>query len=202
MDYIRKHIVKCFVAGIVAILPIAGLVMTIVYFESQVAGIWLKNQGFYFFGLGLLIVIILVYLVGLAVSTFVGRWLWNLFDRLLVRLPILGNLYQTTKQILGYGEGPGGFFQRVVLVPTAFPERFEIGLVTREANADNNGLLAVFVPTAPSPTSGHLVYIASDKIKPTSLTVNEALQLLVSIGTSEGKVLEIIGSNRQETTQE
>ncbi len=183
MSYLSNHLVKCFVAGIVAILPIAGLVLTVVYFENQVAGTWLKNQGFYFFGLGLIILILLIYLIGLTVSTFVGRWIWHRFDRLLVKLPVLGNLYQTTKQILGYGEGPTGIFQRVVLVPTSGPERLEIGLVTQEASADTDNKLSIFVPSAPAPTNGRLIYLAANQVQSTTLTVSEALQLLVSLGT-------------------
>jgi uncharacterized membrane protein len=179
----RKHLVRCFVAGIVAILPIAGLAVTIAYFENQVAGIWLKNQGFYFFGLGLLILAVLIYLIGLVVSTFIGRWVWNRVDRLLDHMPVLGNLYQTLKQILGYGSGPGGLFQRVVLVPFQNPDRLEIGLVTVDSNEKTEGRLAVFLPSAPTPTSGRMVYIEPDKVIATSMRAGEAMQILVSMGT-------------------
>jgi uncharacterized membrane protein len=180
---IRNHIVTAFVAGIVAILPVAGLAITIVYFENQVAGSWLKNQGFYFFGLGLLIFTALVYLIGLTVSTFVGRWIWRRVDLLLDRLPVLGSLYQTLKQILGYGEGPKGIFQRVVLVTMESKDRYEIGLVTREASAETQGRIVVFVPNAPTPTSGRLVYIEPELTQPSSLTASQAMQLLVSLGS-------------------
>lgn len=180
---LRKHLVRCFVAGIVAILPIAGLAVTIAYFENQVAGIWLKNQGFYFFGLGLLILAVLIYLIGLIVSTFIGRWIWNRADRLLDQLPVMGNLYQTLKQILGYGSGPGGLFQRVVLVPFQNPDRLEIGLVTVEASENTEGRLGVFLPSAPTPTTGRLVYLQPDKVINTSMRAGQAMQILVSMGT-------------------
>jgi uncharacterized membrane protein len=182
MNAVKGHFVKCFVSGIVAILPIAGLVFTIVYFESMVAGSWLKNQGFYFFGLGLLILIVLIYLIGLVVSTFIGRWIWKRVDRLLGQLPVLGNLYQTLKQILGYGSGPGGLFQRVVLVPFDDPERYEIGLVTVEATEKTNQRIGVFLPSAPTPTSGRFAYVEPNLVIATKMTASEAMQLLVSMG--------------------
>jgi uncharacterized membrane protein len=180
---IRNHIVTSFIAGIVAILPVAGMAITIVYFENQVAGSWLKNQGFYFFGLGLLIFTAVVYLIGLTVSTFVGRWIWGRVDGLLDRTPVLGGLYLTLKQILGYGEGPKGLFQRVVLVAVECRDRYEIGLVTREASDDTQGRIVVFVPNAPTPTSGRLVYVDPDLTQPSSLTVSQAMQTLVSLGS-------------------
>jgi uncharacterized membrane protein len=183
MDTLKGHFTKCFVAGVVAILPIAGLVATVVYFEGQVAGSWLKNQGYYFFGLGLLILTVLVYLIGLVVSTFVGRWVWNRVDRVLGRLPILGNLYQTLKQILGYGNEEGALFRRVVLVQFQNPDRFEIGLVTVDASEKTSQRLGVFLPSAPTPTSGRFVYVQPQVVLDTKLTTSEAMQLLFSMGT-------------------
>lgn len=183
LQRIRNHFVTSLIAGVVAILPIAGLAITIIYFENQVAGNWLKNQGFYFFGLGLLIFAVLVYLIGLTVSTFVGRWIWRRVDRLLDRLPVLGGLYQTLKQILGYGEGPKGIFQRVVWVALESQGRFELGLVTREACEETQGRLVVFVPNAPTPTSGRLVYINPEQSEPSPLTASQAMQMLMSLGS-------------------
>lgn len=180
---IRNHIVASFIAGIVALLPVVGLVITVVYFENTVAGVWLKNQGFYFFGMGILIATIFVYLVGLTVSTFVGRWLWRKFDVLLERLPILGSLYQTLKQILGYGQGPKGLFQRVVFVSMESSNHRELGLVTREACDETAGRIVVFIPNAPTPTSGRLLYVDPQLVQASNLTASQAMQLLVSLGT-------------------
>ena len=88
-------------------LPIAGFGLTVVYFENQVAGVWLKNQGFYFWSRPCIGDV--AHLSGwnrfppFSASGFGTEWM-----ALLEQLPILGNLYQTLKQILGYGEGPKG----------------------------------------------------------------------------------------------
>jgi len=182
MERIRMHFIRSSIAGLVALLPIAGFGITVVYFENQVAGIWLRNQGFYFFGMGLVLVLLLTYVVGITVSTFLGKWLWGRLDRLLDQLPILGNLYQTFKQLLGYGEGPKGMFQRVVLVRSEVDNRLEIGLVTQEPNPDNGGRLVVFVPTAPSPTGGRLVFVSPDQVESSSMSVSQAMQFIVSLG--------------------
>jgi uncharacterized membrane protein len=182
MDRIRLHFIRSSIAGLVALLPIAGFGLTVVYFENQVAGIWLRNQGFYFFGLGLVLVLVLTYVIGLVVSTFLGSLLWRKLDSVLDRLPILGNLYQTFKQILGYGEGPKGMFQRVVLVRSQVGDCLEIGLVTQEPSSANGNRLLVFVPTAPSPTAGRLIFIVPALVEPSSMSVSEAMQFIVSLG--------------------
>lgn len=183
MGQLKHHIAKCLVSGIVALLPLGGLLMTVYYFENQVAGVWLKDQGFYFFGLGLILATVTLYLIGLIVSSLLGSWLFNRFDRLLDRMPFLGTLYQTMKQLVGYGEGPQGLFKRVVWVSRDDSTRFELGLVTMESSAATGGRVAVFVPAGPTPTHGLLLFMDDHRLIPTNMSVNDALQLLVSLGS-------------------
>lgn len=180
---IKGHFARCFIAGIVAILPIAGLLLTIVYFENQVAGVWLKQQGFYFFGLGMILLAVLIYLIGLSVSSIVGKWIFAKFDAAMDKLPLLGMLYQTIKQLLGYGEGPKGLFKQVVWVTFDSPPRQELGLVTMPASPETQGRIGVFIPNAPTPTMGRLMFLQPTAVIQANMSVNEALQLLVSLGS-------------------
>ena len=182
MKLIVSHLSRCFIAGIVALLPIGGLVLTIAYLEKAITAAWPKDT-FYFPGLGLLAAAVLIYLVGLTVSTFVGQWLWQLVDSLLAKLPALGTLYQTLKQLLGYGAGKEAIFQEVVLVPCKDIDGYEIGLVTNRLVGDKQpGKLLVFLPGAPNPTSGRLLVLDSSLVRPLAVPVNEALKTLVSVG--------------------
>ncbi|MFN0051820.1 MAG: DUF502 domain-containing protein [Planctomycetales bacterium] len=183
MNRITGHLTRCLLSGLVALLPIAGFVFTVVYLETTISGSWLAKQPWYFPGLGLLATTAAIYLIGLTVSTFVGRWLWQLLDRLLDSLPMLGRLYQTIKQIAGYGEGRDAIFQRVVLVPNGHSEGSELGLVTGELpNAAGPPQLVVFVPDAPNPTSGRLVVIRAADVHPVPMSVGDALKALLSVG--------------------
>lgn len=183
MQPVTKHLTRCLVAGVVALLPVGGTIFTIVYFETLIAASWLKEQGFYFFGCGLLATALLVYAIGLAISTFIGRWLWRQFDKLVNGLPVMGRLYQTLKQIMGYGEGPDAMFRRVVLIPARDVQGDEIGLVTAEAKSiAGQDLLTVFLPGAPNPTTGRVIMVDANEVRSTSLRVNDALMSLVSVG--------------------
>lgn len=180
MQAIQGHITRCLVAGIVAIIPLAGVVAAVIYLETQLAGSWLQEQGFYFYGLGLLATVVLIYVVGLVITSFLGRWLWSLVDRVLDRLPLLGSLYQTLKQVLGYGEGPDAVFRRAVRVHGRDLPGYEVGLVTAERPAE--GELTVFVPTAPNPSSGRLLVMKEEDVEPLDIPVTDVLKFLVSIG--------------------
>ena len=183
MKSIRGHLLKCLVAGIAALLPVGGTVLMILYFEKQLAGNWLEDQPYYRFGMGILLGFLLVYVTGLLVSSFLGKWLWRQMDLVLMSVPLLGPLYQTFKQLLGYGEGPDAMFKRVVMLPCEDLPAEQLGFVTGEIpNADGIDTLAVFLPAAPNPTNGRLVYIREDEVSPLDLPVNEAMKALISAG--------------------
>lgn len=176
-----RHVTRCLVAGIVALLPLGGAVLTIVWLESAISGSWLSKQSWYFPGLGLLLTLAAIYLVGLFVTTFLGRWLWRRLDRLLERLPLLGTLYQSLKEVLGYDSTRERFFQGVVAV--ACDEGHEIGFVTGDAaGPDGAPHKVVFVPSSPNPTNGRLVLVPAAQLKRLDVRTADALRALVSMG--------------------
>jgi uncharacterized membrane protein len=182
MKFITTHVSRCFLAGVVALLPIGGLVLTVAYLENTVAAAWPKQVPYYP-GLGILAAAGSIYLVGLTVSTFIGRWLWRLIDSLLDRLPALGTFYQTLKQILGYGAGKDAIFQQVVLLQDREFGGHEVGLVTNRLSGFGGvEQLVIFVPGAPNPTLGRLIILDSKLVRPVDVPVSEALKSLVSVG--------------------
>ncbi|MFM1872973.1 MAG: hypothetical protein RL398_2395 [Planctomycetota bacterium] len=177
-----RHVTRCLVAGIVALLPMGGALFSILWLEGAIAGSWRSNpDNFYFPGLGLLLAFLAVYLVGLFVTTFVGRWLWRRLDRMLEALPLLGTLYQSLKEVLGYDTGRERFFQGVVAVRV--DEGFEIGFITGEAKGpDGTPCKLVFVPSSPNPSNGRLMLLPPDRLLPLEARTADALRTLVAIG--------------------
>lgn len=185
MDWFYKHFTRCLIAGFVALLPIAGLVLTIVTLESSIAGPWRASLPFYFPGMGIILAALIVYFIGLTVTTFLGRWLWRKFDVVADNVPLMGSLYQTLKQILGYGTGKDAIFKQVVLISNGQGEGEEIGLVTNQViDAEGKPMLMVFVPGAPTPTSGRMVVIAPQHVRIVDMRVNDALKTLVAVGAT------------------
>ncbi len=187
MKGILRHISRVMVAGIVALLPIGGTVLGIIYLEMVLAESWrdeMKNFYFdYFPGLGLIAACMIIYVTGLLVSTFLGRWLWRVFDGILTRLPLLGVLYNTLKQILGYGDGDDAVFRQVVFVKNPDMNAEELGLVTNTTGPNED--LVIFVPGSPIPTAGRLIIVPESSTRPSELSVKDALTALVSIGKAD-----------------
>ena len=185
MQSVTKHITKCLIAGIVALLPIGGLVLTVWQLEYMISTGWLENQAFYFPGLGLILAAMIIYAIGLTVTTFLGKWLWRTMDRVLDRMPLFGGLYRTLKQILGYGEGKDAMFRQVVLVPTGKSDGVELGLVTNQV-LDKGGQtqLMIFVPGSPNPVTGRLLMLQPEQVQVVNMSVNDAFKSLVSAGST------------------
>ena len=188
MRSISRHLTRSLIAGIVALLPVGGVVLTVVWMETMISESWLAKREFYIPGLGIVAAVVIIYLIGLVVSTFLGRWIWSRIDRLLDQVPALGQLYQTLKQILGYGEGKDAVFRRVVLLPSRETAGDELGLVTNDVDDDGVQKLAVFIPGAPNPTAGRLVLIEARHVRPIDLPVNEALKSMLTLGKVPAKL--------------
>ena len=181
MNASTRHITRCLVAGIVALLPLGGVVFAIVGLESMLTQSWSSKVTWYFPGLGLLLAMVVVYAIGLFVTTFAGRWLWRRMDRVLENLPLLGTLYQSLKEVLGYDSARERFFQGVVAVPA--DEGFELGFVTgAAAGPDGKQHTLVFVPSAPNPTNGKLLLIDPTRLQRLDVRTADALRALVSMG--------------------
>lgn len=52
-----------------------------------------------------------------------------------------------------------------------------------------NGWLAVFVPQAPSPTSGNVLYLPADRVRPLNIPMKQAKSIVKHIGTGSGEML-------------
>jgi uncharacterized membrane protein len=183
MDNIHRHFIICILTGLVAILPIGGTIILVVVAEKSLSPV--VPAKIYFPGLGLLSVILLLYFLGLTLTTVVGRWLWYGLDTSFCRLPGLGMLYRTLKQILGFESGEGALFQSVVLVLDDATGGAEVGLVTAIEGAENGKQLVVFVPHSPNPSQGRLLRLPANRVIATDWSVDRALKGLFSLGKSE-----------------
>lgn len=182
-----KHIIRCIIAGMVAILPIGGTLLAISFVEISIASSGIGKLSFYFPGLGIILALSLVYFLGLMVTTYIGKFFYSFVDQTLEKIPGLGFLYNSLKELLGYGEEEEALFSKVVLVDAKFFGGKCLGLVTKEILLDDINTSIVYIPNAPSPTTGKLHYIETKGLLEVDMTTNDALKVLFSIGKIDAK---------------
>lgn len=146
---------------------------------------WLATPGVQYV-LGALLTLAGFYLIGLFASFVVGRKLINHFESQLLRLPLVETIYNATKRFLHTMRQRPTAGQRVVLITFPTPGMKAVGFVTKEFTdqATGQALAAVYVPTAPNPTSGYIEILPVGDLVQTDWTVEEAISFVITGGTN------------------
>lgn len=183
--HIRMYIFR----GLLAIIPLGLSIIVIRFFyvviDKRVSGVVDQFIGYRIPGLGIVLVLILLYFLGVVASNVLGHKLLNMLEHIFSRIPIIKTTYQVGKQISTTLSLPEKqVFQRVVLVDFFKPGAMVIGFVTGTVldQKTKERLLKVFIPTVPNPTSGFLVVMKeSDTVDP-HWGVDEAMRMVISGG--------------------
>ena len=134
------------------------------------------------------VMLFILVIVGYLSKRLFGKVLHRWFATALERIPGLGALYGTIRQMVDALSGRNkDTFRRVVLVPYPRAGCWSIAFVTHEQPAIFSETLGrpvvnVFVPTAPAPTNGFILQVPAEEVQETKLKVSEALGLLMSFG--------------------
>ena len=155
----------------------------------------------------MLLALVLIYLLGLVVSSLIGKWLLGRFDALLSRVPLLNELYRAWKHVSVTPGGKEGIFGKVVLVPVEGGASRTLGFTSGDPIEHDPATCCVFVPAAPNPMNGRLLFVPIDVCLPVPITPEEAFKWILSGGNyvppevgralAEGPKLEPSASDRQ-----
>jgi uncharacterized membrane protein len=175
---LQTHLRNTLLAGAFAAAPVAVTVFLIYWVESTVRRVSGSPIPF----VGVLIAIAGIYLLGLVVSSLMGKVLLGLVDRILSRVPIFKTIYQAWKQISLTAGGREGVFSKVVLVPDSSGKTWILGFTEGTAIPNDPDHICVFVPASPNPMNGRLYFAKSSDCRPVDITAEEAFKLLLSSG--------------------
>lgn len=132
--------------------------------------------------------LLLLFLVGMLVGNIFGKQLLAWLDEVVMRVPLVKGIYGATKQLMGaIQSGQGGSFKEVVLVEWPHPGSYTLGFVAHRnctwAQAPEvAGSIAVYIPTAPNPTSGYIIMVDPAKVRHLPVAPEEALTWAISGG--------------------
>ena len=136
----------------------------------------------------LVVFVLALYLLGKFLAAGMGRFIWDIFERLIHRLPLVRNVYSSAKQVTDFMFSHREFkYTRVVAVEYPRKSTWSLGFVTGESLADirtaaGEPILAVLVPTSPMPLTGFTVTVLKSETVDLNMTVDQALEYLVSCG--------------------
>jgi uncharacterized membrane protein len=189
---IGARIRRYYIAGIVVLAPTAltlWVVWNLFTFFDNILGGELRARGISVFGLGFVLLNLLLLLLGWLAAGLLGRRLFGLWDRLMHRVPLINKIYATLRQIAELLLGPSrtGSFGRVAIVEFPSPGTWGVGFVTSTVSGEAGErvarkLCSVFIPSAVNPTTGFLLVVPEERVTYLEMTPEQAMKMIVSAG--------------------
>jgi uncharacterized membrane protein len=183
---------RYWVAGILVLAPTAvtlWVVWSLFRFFDSILGGELRARGISVFGLGFVLLNVLLLLLGFVATNIAGRRLFGLWDRLMHRVPLINKIYATLRQIgeLLLGSGRSATFGRVAIVEFPSPGTWGLGFVTSSISGEagektGRRLCSLFIPSAVNPTTGFLLVVPEEKITYLDMSAEQAMKMIVSAG--------------------
>src|SRR4030066_1545363 len=188
----KGQLKRYFITGLLVITPIWGtylVLSTLLRFLEGFLGNTLKGIGkFYIPGMGIITLVVLIFLVGVLTTNFIGRKVMSLWERAMNRVPLVRSIYTVFKHIVDTLSLQGKeHFNRVVIVEFPRDGVYSIGFVTGVTRGEIKNLtketvVNVFIPTTPNPTTGYFVFVPENKVIPLTMGVEDGMKMIISGG--------------------
>ena len=184
----ERHVQGKTVGGLMELVPLMVTIMVLVFVIDKTDS-FIRPLGFVegrpwdVPGIGIAVLIVIFYLVGLVISARPGRWLMDMKTTVLNGVPVVGTIYGVTQQATS-SMASQYRFSRVVFLEWPREGMMAIGFVTGRAVSSRTGdsMAVVYIPTIPNPTSGNMAFVMEDDMFETNVSVEEAMKMVFSGG--------------------
>jgi uncharacterized membrane protein len=200
----KHHIKNYFITGLLVWLPLAITLWVLLWLVGVLDGIFLAVlgaadaviPGMHLLaerlrnvpGLGVILVIVVIFASGVFVANMFGQWVVRQWDKLFTRIPVVRSIYTSVKQVSDtLFSGSGHAFSKALLVQYPREGAWTIAFLTGRPGGEVASHLAgehvsVYVPTTPNPTSGFFLMLPRADVVELKMSVDEALKYVISMG--------------------
>ncbi len=187
--WIVKYLFDLFTA------PLYNIVEKLVIAYEQAQGLSLLHHTTLVTFTSRIIAFILTFLLILGLG-FLGRKfffkkLHAWFNNVLLKIPFVSTIYRLTKDVTkAMLATDQKMFKQTVLVPFPSENMHTLGFITGTAPTQilqyvPEATTTVFVPTAPHPISGYLLFCTPESLGSVKISTEDTLKFLLSIGTAK-----------------
>jgi uncharacterized membrane protein len=204
------RILRTFLAGVLALLPIAVTVFVTIWVGSLVAsyagpgsfigglitalgtslGLNIEPSSTTAYLLGLAIILGAIFLLGLLVESGLRSFISDSFDWLMARIPLVSNIYDLSKRFVAIVDrGDQGDLKSMSPVWCFFGGEEGAAVLAlmpshQPVAIGEHSYLGVLVPSAPVPFGGALIYVPANWVKPAEGGVERLMNVYVSMGVT------------------
>jgi uncharacterized membrane protein len=183
-----------FVAGIVTLLPVVVTIYITYIMVNFIGGgvgkffkkfpYFDKLPSFVFPVIGLIVVLIAFYITGIFATTYLGKRIINMGEKIIINLPVVRGLYKAAREFSKALFESKTALRKVVLLEFPKEESYAIGFLTTDKvwEIDGEKHYNIFVPTTPNPTSGWYLIVPESRLKFLPFSVEDGMQMVISGG--------------------
>lgn len=180
-----RKVTKYFITGVALLLP---PVVTL-YFLNYLYQSLKEYASFKYAEMAVISVIIFIIFIGYLAVTRIGENLFHFFDTWMSKVPLIGLVYKSTKDVTTAFVGTENKFSEPVLIQYS-EDIYKIGFITNRdlgkillsnTSVDDENLIAVYIPISFS-IAGDLFLVSKYKIRPIDAKANLVMQTVVSGG--------------------
>lgn len=193
-----KTIRRQFLSGVLVIVPIILTYIVLRFLFTSVDNLLsplvTEIIGKEIPGLGIVATIVIIFIAGI-LTTYLGRSrLFNIWELFFIKTPLVRTIYSASKQLMeGITLPDKKAFQQVVLVEYPRQGIYNLGFVSNRIEylpeKQKKELIAVFIPTTPTPFTGFVALFPPDQVIALDITIEEGIKYFVSGGIASPKKL-------------
>jgi uncharacterized membrane protein len=215
MQRLSRHLLRVFVTGLLAALPLAATVAIFAWAfallrrwigPSSPVGELLGSIGLGVTGseivgylIGVAIILLTILALGLLVEHGLQRGLVGLVDAVMRRIPLVRNVYELLQRfvdLMAKRDPNGTRAMRAVWCHFGGRDGAHSAVLGLQSSpevvlVDGRRCLIVLVPTAPVPVGGGLLFVPEDWVSPAELSVEAITSLYVSMGVTAPQHLKL-----------
>jgi len=196
---VSGNLKKSFVTGVFVIVPLVVSVALLLWFFEKADSLFspvidgivraIVPEMSHIPGTGILSGVVIILLVGFLARNVAGRRLLDALDLLIHRIPLFRTVYSTIKQLTNaFSPENTRSFKEVLLVEYPREGSFALGFRTMTVEEGERRLAVVYVPTN-NLYLGEVLFLPEENVVRLSMTVEQAVRILVSGGTAASRDL-------------
>ena len=213
MNEMLKKARQNFFTGLIVVLPIIGSFFilswafikltnfVISYFPQH----FLSNQAMRILSRSIALVLMVgcFIVVGWFAKNFIGRRIVMWWEGVFKKIPFFNRIYVALKQISeAFWGDENPIFEKAVMIEYPRKGIYAIAFVTSSSKGEVQvktplEVLNLFVPTTPNPTSGVFILVPSEDVVSLTMTVEEAMKLVISGGAVSPEYI-LLGDEKED----
>jgi uncharacterized membrane protein len=189
IQFIKRKSKNYFLSGLLVFVPLVITILvlkTIFTFLDSLFLPYLKPYfGYWVPGIGILLILIIIYFTGILATNYIGRKFFQLGENLMLNIPIVKSIYGSVKQILEtFSHNEKQASKKVVMVEYPKEGIWSIGLVNGETihPQTRQEMYNILIIAAINPASGFLIIVPKENTIILDITVEDAMKWIVSGG--------------------